>query len=280
MKCEKCGTKTEKEIADYGYNNLCSYCVEKLSKQKPVLCHYCNSKIWPNMSRFEGHETAVCQQCYKDKIGICFNCRYPLKKNIENTSVICEFCQPDLIAPGFSKQDMAPILGFISKYWSLPKVIPAVEWIPVLSLGEIQAGATNEKSFESLDSFIQFYYPVFYSNNVIFSYPQIVNNWFIPYFGGQVVVAEIYERFKIEKTSGMTPFDHLTTGLGAYFTYLIAKLLKNNMVLKYVKLFPKNSASTEFLKLKAMGEYRKHVDVKTYAEENLSKYAKKYYGKI
>ena len=279
MKCGKCGSKTKNGIADYGYNNLCSFCAENLSSQKPVLCHYCNTKIWPNMSRFEGHETAVCQQCYKDKTKICFNCRYPLIKNTENPSAICEFCKPDLVAPDFSNQNMAPILAFISKYWSLPKVIPEVQWIPAQSLSELQANTTNNISFESIDSFIQFYYPVFYANNVIFSYPQIVNSWFVPYFGGQVVVAEIYSRFKIDKAKGMTLFDDLAIGLGAYFTYLIAKLLRNSIVLKYVKQFPKNSASSEFLKLKAMGEYRKHVEMKMYAEENLLKYAKKYYGK-
>jgi len=279
MKCEKCGLETNDKIADYGYKVLCVHCAEKMVNQTPVLCYYCNKQIWPNMSRFEGHESAVCQQCYKDKDQICFNCRFPILKNPEKSVRTCEFCKPELAVPGFSKQNIEPILAFISKSWFLPKEIPGVQWISIERLSEIQANKPVNCIHESLDSFIQSFYPVYYMSGKIFSYPEIVNNWFIPYFGGQVVVSEVYSRYELDKTNGQTPFDDLAFGLGRYFTYLIAKLLKNNRVLKYVKQFPKNNAASEFLKLKAMGEYRKHKEVKTYAEENLLKYAKKYYGK-
>ena len=279
MKCEKCGQPTEDKIANYGYKSLCIHCAEKLSKQKPVLCHYCNKQIWPHMSRFEGHETAVCQQCYKDKDQICFNCRFPILNHSEKTAKICEFCKPDLTASGFTLQNIEPISAFISKYWSLPKDIPNIQWVSILRLSEIQVNNTLESTDESLDLFIQSFYPVFFMDETIFTYPEIVNNCFIPYFGGQLVVSEVFSRYNLKITNGHTPFDDLAFGLGRYFTFLIAKLLKNNQVLKYVKQFPKNSATPEFLKLKAMGEYRKHAEVKTYAEENLSKYAKKYYNK-
>ena len=278
MKCEKCGLLTEDNIADYGYKALCIHCAEKMSEQKPVLCHYCNKQIWPNMSRFEGHETAVCQQCYKDKDQICFNCRFPILNNSEKKTRICEFCKPDLTLPGFTLQNLEPISAFISKYWSLPKETPDIQWIPILQLSEIQGHKTVDGTDESLDLFIQSFFPVFFRDKTIFTYPEIVNSWFIPYFGGQLVVSEVFSRYDLENTNGHTPFDDLAFGLGRYFTYLIAKLLKNNQALRYVKQFPKNSAAPEFLKLKAMGEYRNHAEVKSYAEENLSKYAKKYYN--
>ncbi len=158
-----------------------------MSKQKPVLCHYCNKQIWPNMSRFEGHETAVCQQCYKDKDQICFNCRFPILKDTKKTARICKFCKPDLTAPGFTLQNIEPILDFISKYWSLPKDIPNIQWISILRLSEIQENKTVDCTDESLDLFIQSFYPVFFMDKTIFTYQEITNSWFIPYFGGPVM---------------------------------------------------------------------------------------------
>lgn len=279
MKCEKCGLQTEDKIADYGYKILCIYCAKKMGNQKPVMCHYCNKQIWPNMSRFEGHATAVCQQCYKDKDQICFNCRFPILKNSDKSARICEFCKPDLTAPDFALKNVEPVLAFISKYWSLPKEIPEVQWIPILRLSEIQTDKTADCTNESLDLFIQSFNPVFYLNKTIFSYPEIVNSCFVPYFGGQLIVSEVYSSYNLDYTNMHTPFDDLAFGLGRYFTYLIAKLLKNSQVLRYVRQFPKNSTTSEFLKLKAMGKYRKHVEVKTYAMENLSKFAEKYYNR-
>lgn len=277
-KCEKCGSNSDKGISDYGYNNLCSYCAEKLSANKFVLCHYCECQIWPQMSRYEGHNRNVCQNCFKDKSAICFNCKYPIMNTmVQNSIANCEFCEPELIAPNFSIKDMNPILAFVDKYWQLPKLQPDIQWITINRLIELQSGSSENDSFNSMDVFIQSYYPVWYSNNVIYSFPDIVRTWFIPYFAGQMVISEIYTSYKIQTTNGQTPFDKLVIGWGQYFTFLIAKLLKNETVQRFVDRFPYSIAGTDFLKLKAMGEYRKHSELRTFIEENLSKYAEKYY---
>lgn len=276
-KCKKCGTPSKNLRSDFGEENICSTCIEKLSQRKSVPCFLCEESIWPNMSRYEGHGHSICQKCFTDAKHRCFFCGFPdvIPDSMENTPY-CEFCKPELV---FKKEDLSsllpPIKSFLNHFAINHFDFSSTTFTTSKQLLPLQ-GLKSDCKIQSFEELIKQAYPVYQLKGRFYIVGPISKQWVLPLLAIQLSVAHFCKQYHLDHLSGDTPFHSYLQGWCHYIGYFMAKTLQYKTQTKTLEKFPGNSFKGDFLKFLAMSEFRPPKEMIQHSLVTIESFYKRY----
>ncbi len=264
-----------KEVA--GKGKICEFCADKeITELTP--CYLCNKSIPEDAPHYADYGKKVCKPCFKDAPR-CFMCRFPnAVETVRGLGNVCEFCSSENLS---SKSDLSkmlkPLTAFIGQLGHNTPDKPKMMWVDwkVLLGMQIQESRT-QFPVEFLDEMINYCYPVYHLKARLYLTPRLHPQWFMPYVAGQLVAADLCERYQIAHLlEAETPFHRLARGWSHWVTWQTARTLKYEKIAKQLKRKPINHLRGDFEKLLSMSDFRKSDEIRSYVEQNLAQLAKK-----
>jgi len=190
---------------------------------------------------------------------------------------LCKFCNKDNLGAHSDLdtifQSLIPFLKQYNHKLISPLDVQWLDWRVILGM-QVGPSPVSVKYFNEL---VRYCYPVYFLKERLYIVPSIPQQWFIPFMAGQLVAADLCTKYKLPHLQGETPFHHLARGWSHWVSYMTAKVLKNQTVVKSLSRFPQSQDLIGlFPKFLAMSEHRKAAEVISFAQKNLKDYAKKY----
>ncbi len=276
-RCPQCRFPSSQLRKDTQSGIRCEFC-RKLRPGSLTRCHACHQPIPEDSPYYFGHGRKVCKPCTKDSPQ-CFLCRFPERvEQVPGLGPLCGFCEPKALNKDSDLESaLDPLKKYLSQFGHEPTVHPQLVWLDWNVLLGMQIRETSTPfAIRFIDEYLHYAYPLYHLKRRIYVIPRIHSPLFMVHMASQLAAANICERFQVSHLlAENTPFHRLARGWCHWIGLRTAEVLKYEAETKQLKRWPENHLPGDFSKFLGMSEFRKPLELRTYAHTQMESLALK-----